>query len=146
MTDTVAAAKSIESEVAPIVRELQDAWNAGDGTAFAAPFADDADFVNVYGMHARGRDVIAAGHEGIFRSVYAGSRVEYRVKSARRLREDVALVHLHAHLSIPAGPTAGEIDALPSLVLVRGDGGGWRIASFHNTFVREPGAAPSQEP
>lgn len=146
MTDSITASSSIESEVALLVRGLQDAWNAGDSAGFSAPFADDADFVNVYGMYAHGRDVIAAGHEGIFRSVYAGSRVEYRVESARRLRDDVALVHLHAHLSVPAGPMAGEIDARPSLVLVRGGGGEWRIASFHNTFIREPGAAPSQEP
>lgn len=146
MTDSIAASPSIESEVAPLVRGLQDAWNAGDAARFAAPFADDADFVNVYGMYAHGRDAIRAGHEGIFRSIYAGSRVEYRVKSARRLRGDVALVHLHAHLSVPAGPMAGENDALPSMVLVREGGGEWRIASFHNTFIREPGAAPSQEP
>src|SRR4051794_15805188 len=86
MTDTVAPSGSIEAEVAPLVRALQEAWNTADSAGFAAPFADDADFVNVYGMHARGRDAIRGGHEGIFRSVYAGSQVEYRVAAARRLR------------------------------------------------------------
>jgi uncharacterized protein (TIGR02246 family) len=142
MTDSIAAS-TIESEVASLVQGLQDAWNAGDAAGFAAPFADDADFVNVYGMYAQGRDAILAGHEGIFRSIYAGSRVEYRVKSARRLRDDVALVHLHARLSVPSGPMAGVNEALPSMVLVRDGGGEWRIASFHNTFIREPGAAPA---
>ncbi|HSU13005.1 SgcJ/EcaC family oxidoreductase [Longimicrobium sp.] len=147
MTDTAAPSTSIEAEVAPLVRALQDAWNAGDGAAFSAPLTDDADFVNVYGMHARGRESIAAGHEHIFRTVYAGSRVEYRVESARRLRDDVALVHLHARLSVPAGPMAGVREALPSLVLTREGGGPWRIAAFHNTFIQQPGhAAPNQEP
>jgi len=139
MTDTAAAAP--EAAFAPMVRALQDAWNTGDGAAFAAPFADDADFVNVYGMHARGRDAIAGGHEHIFRTVYAGSRVEYRIAAARLLRDDVALLHLHARLAVPGGPMAGVFEAIPSLVLVRG-GGEWRIASFHNTFVQQPGPPP----
>jgi uncharacterized protein (TIGR02246 family) len=141
MSETLAPTTSIESEVAPVVRALQDAWNAADGAAFAAPFADDADFVNVHGLHARGRDVIAQGHEGIFRSIYAGSTVRYEIEGARLLRDGVALVHLHATLRVPAGPMAGEHEARPSMVLTR-DGGAWRIASFHNTVIQAPGGAP----
>ena len=44
------------------------------------------------------------------------------------------LVHIDAMLSVPAGPLAGEIPALASLVLVR-DGDEYRIAAFHNTAV-----------
>ena len=131
MSDTLASA-DVSAEVAPIVQALEDAWNAGDHERFAAPFAADADFVNIVGMHARGRDEIAAGHAHIFRTMYAGSRVEYRLKSARLLRPDVALAHVDARLHVPAGPVAGDVAALWSAVLVR-DGGAWRIASFHNT-------------
>ncbi|HEX8906021.1 MAG TPA: SgcJ/EcaC family oxidoreductase [Longimicrobiaceae bacterium] len=137
MTDTLApAAASLHAEIATIVQALQDAWNAGDGAGFTAPFADDADFVNIMGMHVRGRDAIAAGHEHIFRTLYAGSRIEYRLKSARLLRPDVALAHVDARLHVPAGPMAGDMAALWSAVLTR-DGGGWRIASFHNTRLQE---------
>ena len=55
-----------------IVGQLEAAWNAMDGTAFAAPFADDADFVNIRGEHFRGRAAIAAGHVEIFRTIYNG--------------------------------------------------------------------------
>jgi len=130
---------SLAEEMAAIATRLEEAWKAGDGAGFAAPFADDADFVNVLGMHARGREAIAAGHDEIFRTVYAGSEVRYRVESARLLRPDVALVHLHGSLAIPAGPMAGEHQARPSMVLTR-EGGEWRIASFHNTFIRDPAA------
>jgi uncharacterized protein (TIGR02246 family) len=128
---------SITDDAAALAARLESAWNAGDGAAFAAPFAEDADFVNVLGMHARGREAIAAGHEQIFRSVYAGSTVRYRVETARLLRPDVALVHLNASLTVPTGPMAGTDDAIPSLVLTR-DGGEWRVASFHNTYIRDP--------
>ena len=48
-----------------IVRQLEAAWNTMDGSAFAAPFAADADFVNIRGEHFRGRTAIAAGHAAI---------------------------------------------------------------------------------
>jgi uncharacterized protein (TIGR02246 family) len=128
---------SIAEDAAALAARLESAWNAGDSAAFAAPFAEDADFVNVVGKHARGREAIAAGHEHIFRDVYTGSTVRYRVETARLLRPDVALVHLNASLTVPAGPIAGAGNATISLVLTRDDGE-WRIASFHNTYVRDP--------
>lgn len=141
MTDTDSSATETRSEVATLVQSLQDAWNAGDGAAFSAPFAQDADFVNVYGMHARGRDEIRRGHEFILRDFYAGSVNKYELESVRLLRADVALAHVHATLQVPAGPMAGEHQARYSMVLTREDGG-WQVASFHNTFIGTPGGPP----
>ncbi len=117
-----------------VTTRLQDAWNAADGAAFAAPFASDADLVNVRGDMHSGRDAIAAGHQQIFDTIYAGSTLRYTVRQARELDDGVILVHIDALLSVPAGPLAGEIPALASLVLVR-DGDEYRIAAFHNTAV-----------
>jgi uncharacterized protein (TIGR02246 family) len=58
-----------------ILERAERAWNAADGAAFGALFAEESDFVNVRGEHHRGRDVIARGHQGIFHSIYAGSTV-----------------------------------------------------------------------
>jgi hypothetical protein len=55
-----------------IVNQLEAAWNGMDGSAFAAPFAGDADFVTIRCAHFRGRSAIAAGHAAIFRTIYAG--------------------------------------------------------------------------
>jgi uncharacterized protein (TIGR02246 family) len=119
-----------------IVAKLEGAWNALDGAAFAAPFAADADFVNIRGEHFRGRAAIAAGHAEIFRTIYAGSRNQLAVETARLLRPDVALAHVHAVLDVPHGPLAGRHSARFSLVLTK-ESGGWQIAAFHNTL--EPG-------
>ena len=124
-----------------VVGQLEAAWNAMDGTAFAAPFAGDADFVTVRGEHLRGRPAIAAGHAGIFRTIYAGSRNRYTVAGARLLRPEVALVHVHALLDVPQGPLAGRHAARFSLVLTR-EGGGWEIAALHNTLEAAPGPPP----
>lgn len=93
-----------------IARQLEAAWSAMDGAAFAAPFAAEADFVNIRGEHFRGQAAIAAGHAAIFQTIYAGSTNHFTVEEARLLRR-----------------------ARFSLVLTK-EGGGWEIAAFHNTL------------
>jgi uncharacterized protein (TIGR02246 family) len=124
-----------------IVGQLEAAWNAMDGSAFADPFADDADFVTIRGEHFRGRPAIADGHAGIFRSIYAGSTNHMTVEGIRLLRPEVALVHVHSLLDTPSGPLAGRHGARFSLVLTK-ESGGWEIAALHNTL--EPGPGPSR--
>jgi uncharacterized protein (TIGR02246 family) len=133
--DSVNAPLSAEdgTVVEALVASLEAAWNAGDADAFAAPFTVDSDFVNVRAEHFRGRTAVAAGHAGIFRSVYAGSTNRYTVEAARLLDPDIALVHVQAVLDVPSGPLAGHLRALFSMVLVRASPG-WQIASFHNTM------------
>ena len=130
---TAVLAPDDRAAVERLVRALEAAWNAMDGAAFAAPFAADADFVNVRGEHVRGRPAIAAGHAGIFRTIYAGSVNEYTVQAARLLRPQVALVHVHARLDVPQGPLAGRHQALFSLLCTE-ESDGWEIAAFHNTL------------
>lgn len=120
--------------VADVVNELEKAWNAGDGVAFARPFAEDADFVNIRGEHHRTREAVAKGHQAIFDSVYKGSVVRLQVAGVRTLAPTVLLAHVKSNLKAPMGPLAGEHGALFSLVLVR-DQDTWRIAAFHNTLV-----------
>ena len=90
-----------------IVARLEAAWNAMDGTAFAAAFATDADFVTIRGEHYRGRPAIAAGHSAIFRTIYSGSTNRCTIESVRLLHPQVALVHVHSVLDAPQGPLAG---------------------------------------
>jgi uncharacterized protein (TIGR02246 family) len=122
------------AEIAAIVQQLQEAWNRADGDAYGAVFADDADFVNIRAEHIRGRQAIAAGHSGIFRTIYAGSSNRLVLDSARLLRPEVALVHVRSGLEAPTGPLAGTHEALFSMVLTR-EARGWRVASFHNTLA-----------
>ena len=115
-----------------IVGQLEAAWNAMDGAAFAAPFADDADFVNIRGEHHRGKAAITAGHKAIFKSIYAGSSVALTFEAARLLGPDVALVRVHSILDAPQGPLKGRHGARFSMVLTR-TSNAWEIAAFHNT-------------
>ncbi len=136
MTDTIPAPVAVHHETAfeGVLRRLQDAWNAGDGTAFGATMAEDADFVTVRADHLKGRNAIAASHRHIFSTFYAGSRNELSLENARMIDERVALVHARSVLQAPAGPLVGRHEARLSLVLVAASQG-WEIASFHITLA-----------
>ena len=130
MTDSI---KQVASE---IVQRLEQAWNAGDGDAWAAEFAEDADFITVRGELFRTRTTIAEGHRHILSDFYKGSTNRIALLRARAIHDDVILAHSVSELTVPAGPMAGTHRAIQSLLLVRTDGT-WRIASFHNTFTSE---------
>jgi len=117
-----------------LVQALETAWNAGDGVAFGATMTDNADFVTIRAEHFIGRDVIAAGHAEIFRTVFLGSTIRDTVDTARLLTPDLALVHVRSALDVPAGPLAGRHDALFSGELVR-ETKKWVIDAFHNTLA-----------
>ena len=134
---TVAVAEADRAAFSGLLRDLEDAWNAGDGPAFAAAMAEDADFVTIRADHLRGRNAIAASHAGIFSTIYAGSRNRISLDTARMLGPDVALLHARSVLEASAGPLAGRHEARFSTVLLRATGG-WRIASFHITLAATP--------
>lgn len=119
------------------VRQMEAGWNDADGDAYAAPFADDADFVDIRGSHHSGREPIARGHQELFDSVYRGSRVTMRVADARLLGDGVVLARVESDLDAPAGPLAGQNRSTMTLVLHH-DGEDWRVASAHNTLVAPP--------
>jgi uncharacterized protein (TIGR02246 family) len=120
-----------------VAKSLTEAWNAGDGVAFARCFTADADFVNIFALHVVGREAVAKQHQLIFDSIYRGSRNAFSIRKARALADAVVLAHVAADLRVADGPLAGEIKTLASAVFVRDDVG-WLIASFHNTREQQP--------
>jgi uncharacterized protein (TIGR02246 family) len=128
-------ATSTEAIATTILEQLELAWNAGDGAAFGAPFADESDFVNVNGEHHRGADNIAHGHQAIFDSIYAGSTVRFRLDMARPVAGTILAVATST-LDAPSGPLQGIHNARFTMVIAE-QGDDWRVASFHNTLVAE---------
>lgn len=127
-----------EASLRQIVQQVQDAWNAHDGKAFAAPFATDADYVVVNGMKIKGREDIEKGHTQIFTTIYKDSHNVGTVKSVRFLRPDVAVVHVEWNLEWSMGGEKRKNTAMNTMILTK-DGGKWSIAAFHNTPVQPPG-------
>jgi uncharacterized protein (TIGR02246 family) len=136
-----------ERDIQAIVCRCEAAWNAADGAAWSADFAEDADFVHILGDHHQGRAAIEAGHRHIFATIYKGSRVEYRLERVRFVRPDVAVAFVHARLwsrlavavddprrEAHIGATMSESQARPTLVLAKARER-WQIVAFQNTRV-----------
>jgi uncharacterized protein (TIGR02246 family) len=139
-TSELALAPEDAAAILALVAELETHWNAADGAAYGAHFAEDADFVNVFGHYAGGREGIATGHQEIFDTVYRGSCNSGTVEALRVLGPGVALARVTWHLRIPGGGSERELRARNTLVL-KNEGDGWRIAAFHNTFIADPRTA-----
>ena len=101
---------------------------------FAGFFTENADLVNIHGMHLKGRQAIAGLYEMLFRSVFANSSVNPSAASRNRLRADVELVHVKVRFNVTHGHMAGEQNAVISLVMTH-HGNRWMVASMHYTLV-----------
>src|SRR6187399_2230295 len=121
------------TEVENVLRQLETAWNRADGKGYAAPFAEDADFVDIRGVHHHGRGPIGQGHQAIFDTVYKGSKIAHRATDARAVAGDVIVAHGVATMETTNGMFDGR-HAINTIVLVR-SGDAWRIASFHNALA-----------
>jgi uncharacterized protein (TIGR02246 family) len=125
--------EGIELTAAALLARLETAWNDGDGDAFGAVFDLDADFVDIRGDHHVGRPAIAAGHQAILESIYAGSTVRYVLESARLVGPATAVAVAVATLDAPVGPLQGTNRSRITLVL-SGSPDGWAVSAFQNTL------------
>lgn len=126
-----------EQALHDLFQQLQEAWNQGNGQAYAAFFTDDADYINVTGAYLKGRQTIATVHQQLFEILFQGSRLEGFVKQIRFLREDIALLHLHGRPRVPGQEiSAPEQYSIQTLVAIRLPQG-WRFTAFQNTLIQQ---------
>jgi uncharacterized protein (TIGR02246 family) len=125
--------------VRALYQQLIDAWNAGSGDRFAAPFTTNGHLVAFDGVHFRGREQIAAFHQQLFDKWMKGSRLVGGVEEVRFLTPDAAVMHAVGN-TVARGKTrpARERASIQTLVAVRDDGE-WRLAAFQNTRIRPMG-------
>ena len=68
----VNAASTLEAKVDALLRLHVDAWNREDLDAMFAAFTPDAHWINIVGMHWRGRDEVARAHQAFFDIMFRG--------------------------------------------------------------------------
>ena len=120
--------------IAAVVKQMEDAWNGGDAKGFAAPMAENVDFITIRADHLYGRQAVIDSHIDVLSTFYAGSTNHFNITDVRFLRRDVALAQIRAVLEAPSGPLQGRHEATYSLVLVQ-ENGNWEVAFFHITLA-----------
>jgi uncharacterized protein (TIGR02246 family) len=119
---------------------MLEAWGAGDGEAFAAPFSDGAVFIGFDGSVMRGRQQIASTHQEVFDRWMKGTRLAEERTEVSFPDPDVAIVHaLGGTVMRGKSEPAPERDSIQTLVAAR-DASGWSFVSFQNTRLRPIGA------
>ncbi len=90
--------------------------------------------MNIQGALHSGSAAIAAGHDQIFRTIYAGSINRMRLVDTRLVTDDVIVANSRHTLDCPHGPLVGVHEALMTSVIVW-SAGEWRIAASQTTLV-----------
>lgn len=132
-----------EAAIHAVLRQLTEAWNAGDAEAYGRLFTEDADYVTFFGMNFPGRATIESSHRALFEGPLRGSKLTGDGGSAkvRFLRPDVAVAVLGGGSSLTGEATADAGRASTVTFVLVEESDGWRIASFQNTRVSDPAAA-----
>ena len=125
-----------EQAIQQVLTQLEAAWNASDSETYAALFAEDANFIQIYGGQLDGRRAIEASHRVILDTIYKGSQARFTVQSIRAIRPGVAVVFSRAHLKYYQGDETREMDTRPTFIMSK-EPAGWQIVAFQNTRVSE---------
>jgi uncharacterized protein (TIGR02246 family) len=123
-----------EDAVRDVMVRLCEAWERGDGDAYAALFSEEAQYVTAPGDRLHGRKSIAESHQEIFNTIFKKTKLGRRYPSTfRSITSDVVLVESAGSVLFP-GESESKIppNGLMTLVVAR-QADDWRIVSFQNT-------------
>ncbi len=136
-----AAPDVIRWDFEKIVTELQQAWNAGNGAAWAAKYAPDAFMVNAFGMLVRGADEIQATQDQLFGGLFRGSRLHVSVRDIRMLNghnavmeADIDIIQITSMLPSITAVDFGTLHTRMLFTLTRFPTG-WLIVSSAQTVA-----------
>jgi uncharacterized protein (TIGR02246 family) len=128
---------SNQEEIRVIALGFFEAWNRHDMKAIAKLFTDDADWINIVGMHWRGKNSVVKAHEIFHRTIFQNTAMNPIDVGIRMVTSDVAItvITLKAgDFTTPQGERkVGTQDKL-SLALVKCEDG-WKITHGHNTVI-----------
>jgi len=135
------AALSLSTEDDQAIRKViagtATALNAHDMKAFISLFREDAEWINIVGMHWHGRDAVLAAHTAFLDTVFKGNRMKIDVIETRSLGNGCATAVAtitHGAFTAPSGQVVPEAKNRCTHVLMKGSDG-WKIVHGHNVQV-----------
>lgn len=121
-----------------LIQRQADAWNRGDGTAFAHTYAHDAEFITFDGTHLRGRPEMARNFQIYFDTYTKGTRLVF-TKVPVTLRyptPGTAVMITNGCVANPGEPECRpDSHSIQTYMAVHRERG-WELVSFQNTRVQ----------
>ena len=119
-----------------IPARMTEAWNSGDANAFAADFAQDAEFVAFEGTILKGTAEIVAFHQPLFDTALKGSRlVDGVVPFARIITPGIGVVHARIGVVMPGESTPVPTRDSMQLFVVQWLDDRWQAVSMQNSRI-----------
>jgi len=125
-----------------IVTQLEAAWNRHDMAAYGALFHDDAEWVNVVGMHWRGKAEVMKAHTAFHETIFKNCQLHGEAVSVRKVAPGTVVAvwaHRQDAYATPSGNQQAATFNRLTLVVTQRDGR-WHISHGHNVWVNERAA------
>ncbi|GMW03423.1 MAG: hypothetical protein AMXMBFR84_45570 [Candidatus Hydrogenedentota bacterium] len=134
--------KADEDAVRAVVMWIEQTWNSHDMDAMGKLFRDDAEFINVVGMHWHGRDAVMAAHTAYHKTMFKNHSIKTDSSEIRSISDGCAIAVVtttNDSFTTPAGNVVPQRQNRQTYVLTKRSDG-WKIAHGHNVPV-DPEAA-----
>ncbi|HZQ97159.1 MAG TPA: SgcJ/EcaC family oxidoreductase [Candidatus Sulfotelmatobacter sp.] len=133
-TQPTMVANSLAS-VEDVLEAFRETWNQHDMLAMGELFANDADFVNVLGIHFASKAEIAAAHEDLHKVRFARTHIRELRRQVAYLSPDIALAHVRWEMTgDPMAGPSGVRRGVLTHVLVRSNDR-WYFRATQNTDI-----------
>jgi uncharacterized protein (TIGR02246 family) len=137
-----------EGAIRKAAERWHEAWNAHDMNAMGALLTDDADFINVAGLHWKGKPEIVREHALRHRTNLKDSVWVTREVAIQPLAPELALVHVKWGMTGDTdfdGTPRKPRDGIFTWLMERRDGA-WLIRAVQNTNLAASPAQPVRKP
>ena len=126
-----------EAAIRGLIKAFVDSWNRHDMTMLAALFAEDADFVDVFGNWFKNRTAIEQALTQRHATVFKDSLFTEKDLAVRFVQPDLAIVHSIIELSGATDRLGHQIPPGLGVItsVIQGVAGGWRILALQNTTI-----------
>jgi uncharacterized protein (TIGR02246 family) len=126
-----------EAAIRTTVKAVPEALNHKDMKAYADLFDDDADWINVVGMHWSGKANVVKAHQIYLKTLFSKGGMTTSELSVRAITPDVAIAIVTENDKggvLPDGSQAPPGSGRLTYVLAK-RGGKWKIVHGHNTGI-----------
>lgn len=121
-----------------VIDGIGDAWNRNDMPAYASFLTEDCGWINIVGMHWRGKPAVMKAHEAYHATMFKGVQQHVLESEITEIAPGVAHVVLTIKMddfTTPDGRLEQNMHDRMSWVLLRQPNAIWLIRAAHNTTI-----------
>jgi len=122
-----------EESIKEIIQNYIDCWNNHSGRGFADHFSENADFINIFGMHLHGKVAIQKWHDEILNTFLKGSTFTLTELKLREVQPGLVLAFVRWEVEgICSGEGREVVNGIFSHVFIHHEDS-WKITATQGT-------------